>query len=177
MAAVVSAYTFSSALAGTMAAGVAVSCVTQTITATVSSVGTYSISTTANGVTFAGSGTFAGTGAQDIVLTATGTPTAAGSNSFTLNTTPSCSFTRIVNEPSSNGTSVASGSTTSTAGLGVGTTSQDANAILDITSTTQGVLLPRHTADPTGVAGMVYYNTTDHALKMYNGSAWITLTN
>jgi uncharacterized protein (UPF0333 family) len=74
-------------------------------------------------------------------------------------------------------TSVASGSTTSTAGLGVGTTSPDANAILDITSTTQGVLLPRHTADPTGVAGMVYYNTTDHALKMYNGSAWITLTN
>jgi uncharacterized protein (TIGR02145 family) len=57
-------------------------------------VGTYSISTTANGVTFAGSGTFAGTGAQNIVLTASGTPTAAGSNTFTLNTTPNCGFSR-----------------------------------------------------------------------------------
>ena len=81
-----------------MTAGVAVSGVTQTITATVTTVGTYSISTTANGVTFAGSGTFAGTGAQNIVLTATGTPTAATASpySYTLNTTPNCSFTRTV---------------------------------------------------------------------------------
>jgi uncharacterized protein (TIGR02145 family) len=77
-----------------MVAGVAVSGVTQTITATVTTVGTYSISTTANGVTFAGSGTFAGTGAQNIVLTASGTPTAGGSNTFTLNTTPNCGFSR-----------------------------------------------------------------------------------
>jgi hypothetical protein len=69
--------------------------VTQTITADVTTVGTYSISTTnANGVTFTGSGTFAGIGAQNIVLTASGTPTAAGSNTFTLNTTPNCSFSR-----------------------------------------------------------------------------------
>jgi uncharacterized protein (TIGR02145 family) len=82
-----------------MVAGIAVSGVTQTITATVTTVGTYSISTTANGVTFAGSGTFAGTGAQNIVLTASGTPTAAGSNSFTLNTTPNCSFSRTTLAP------------------------------------------------------------------------------
>ena len=74
-------------------------------------------------------------------------------------------------------TSVASGTTSSTAGIGVGTTSPNANAVLDITSTTQGVLLPRHTADPTNVVGMVYYNTTTHAVKVYNGSAWIALTN
>jgi hypothetical protein len=92
--AVVSGYSCSTASAGTMGAGVAVSGVTQTITATVTTVGTYSISTTANGVTFAGSGTFAGTGAQNIVLTASGTPTAAGSNTFTLNTTPNCGFSR-----------------------------------------------------------------------------------
>jgi hypothetical protein len=79
-----------------MTTGIAVSGVTQTLTATVTKVGTYSISTTANGVTFAGSGTFSATGAQNIVLTATGTPTAAGSNSFTLNTTPNCSFSRTV---------------------------------------------------------------------------------
>lgn len=92
----VSAYSCSTNSAGTMTTGSAVSGVTQTITATVTTVGTYSISTTANGVTFAASGTFAGTGAQTIVLTATGTPTAAGSNTFTLNTTPNCSFSRTV---------------------------------------------------------------------------------
>jgi uncharacterized protein (TIGR02145 family) len=99
--AVVSAYTCSTASAGTMILGTAVSGVTQTITATVTTVGTYSISTTANGVTFAGSGTFAGTGAQIIVLTATGTPTAATASpySYTLNTTPNCSFTRVVLSP------------------------------------------------------------------------------
>jgi uncharacterized protein (TIGR02145 family) len=97
--AVVSAYSCSTASAGTMTTGVSVSGVTQTITATVGAVGTYSISATANGVTFAGSGTFAGTGAQNIVLTATGTPTAAGSHSFTLNTTPNCSFSRTTLAP------------------------------------------------------------------------------
>ena len=96
---VVSAYDCSTASAGTMTEGVAVSGVTQTITATVTTVGTYSISNTSNGVTFAASGTFAGTGAQNIVLTATGTPTAAGSNSFTLNTTPNCSFSRTTLAP------------------------------------------------------------------------------
>ena len=74
-------------------------------------------------------------------------------------------------------TAVTSGTTSSSGGLGVGTTSPNANAVLDITSTTLGVLLPRHTADPTGVAGMIYYNTTDHAVKVYTGSAWIALTN
>ena len=78
-----------------MNAGFSVLGVTQTITATVTTVGNYSISATANGVTFAGAGTFAGTGAQNIVLTATGTPTAAGGNTFTLNTTPNCNFSRI----------------------------------------------------------------------------------
>ena len=73
--------------------------------------------------------------------------------------------------------SVNANAATSTAGIGVGTTSPNANAILDITSTTKGVLLPRHTADPTGVAGMVYYNTTAHEVRKYNGTAWIALTN
>ena len=111
--AVVSAYA-SSASAGTMTGGVAVSGVTQTITATVTTVGTYGITATANGVTFAASGTFAGTGAQNIVLTATGTPTATGDNTFTLNTTPNVNFIRTINaNPSSNGTAVVSAYTSS----------------------------------------------------------------
>jgi uncharacterized protein (TIGR02145 family) len=80
----------------------------------VTTVGTYDISTTANGVTFAASGTFAGTGDQTIVLTATGTPTAS---IFTLNTSPNCNFSRITNPPvdaSSNGTAVVSAYSCST---------------------------------------------------------------
>ena len=116
--AVVSGYSCSTASAGTMTAGVAVSGVTQTITATVTTEGTYIISTTANGVTFTGSGTYAGTGAQNIVLTATGTPTALGIYSFALNTTPNCSFTRAATDPSTNGTAVVSAYTCTTASAG-----------------------------------------------------------
>jgi hypothetical protein len=97
--AIVSAYTCSTASAGNMTAGVAVSGVTQTITANVTTAGTYIISTTANGVTFSGSGSLTVGSGQNIVLTATGTPTAAGSNTFTLNTTPNCSFLRTTLAP------------------------------------------------------------------------------
>ncbi len=99
--AIVSAYSCSTASAGTMSVGTTTTGqgVTQTITATVTTGGSYSISTTANGVTFSGTGTFAGTGSQNITLTATGTPTAAGSNTFTLNTSPNCSFSRTTLAP------------------------------------------------------------------------------
>lgn len=78
-----------------------------------------------------------------------------------------------------NGTtgSVASGTTTTTGGIGFGTTSPNANAVLDVTSTTKGVLLPKAATDPTGVEGMIYYNTTFDTVKLYNGTSWITLTN
>jgi uncharacterized protein (TIGR02145 family) len=91
--AVVSSY-ISASSAGTMTAGTAVTGVTQTITATVTKVGDYSITATANGVTFTGSGAFAGSGSQNIILTATGTPTAAGSNNFILNTSINLTFSR-----------------------------------------------------------------------------------
>jgi hypothetical protein len=107
--AVVSKYLCETASVGTMAKGVAVNGVTQTITATVSTIGTYSISTTANGVTFVGAGTFDRTGLQGVILTATGAPKAVGSHNFTLNTLPDCSFSRITNDPSSNGTAEISG--------------------------------------------------------------------
>lgn len=93
--AVVETYACNTALTGTMEVGVPVSGVTQTITAMVTAVGTYTISAIANGVTFAGTGTFIGTGTQEIVLTATGTPLSTGTHTFTLNTTPNCSFYRI----------------------------------------------------------------------------------
>jgi hypothetical protein len=103
--ATVSGFVCTTASAGTLTKGTAVSGVTQTITATVGTVGTYNITATANGVTFTGTGTFAGTGSQAIVLTASGTPAAAGSNSFTLSTTPGCSFTRNTIDVTSGGSS------------------------------------------------------------------------
>ncbi len=72
---------------------------------------------------------------------------------------------------------VASGSTTSTGKIGIGTTSPNANAILDVNSTTSGVLLPKAATDPTGVEGMIYYNTTSENVKLYNGTSWIALIN
>jgi len=140
--AVVSAYASASS-AGTMAAGVGVSGVTQTITATVTTVGTYDITATANGVTFAGSGTFAGTGAQSIVLTATGTPTYATTNTFTFNTIPSFSFSRTTTggDATSNGTAVVSGYTCTTASAGrliVGTPVSGVTQTITATVTTVG---------------------------------------
>lgn len=94
--AVVSAWVCDVASVGTMAYNTPITGVTQTVKATVVSKGSYSISVEVAGITFAGSGTFAATGQQNVVLTATGTPTSAGTKTFALNTTPSCSFDREV---------------------------------------------------------------------------------
>jgi hypothetical protein len=72
--------------------------------------------------------------------------------------------------------SAASGTTSSTGRIGIGTTSPNANAVLDVVSTTKGVLLPRSASDPTGAAGMVYYNTTTDQVRLHNGTMWVVLT-
>ena len=63
--------------------------------------------------------------------------------------------------------------------LGVGTSSPNANAILDVSSTTKAFMPPRMTtaqknsvASPT--AGMVVYDTDMASLSVYNGTAWTT---
>ena len=94
--AVVSGYTNANISTGTLTVGTAATGVTQTITATVTTVGSYTITVIANGITFTGSGTFTATGAQDIVLTAIGTPIVAETSNFVLNTMPSCTFSRII---------------------------------------------------------------------------------
>lgn len=71
-----------------------------------------------------------------------------------------------------------SGTTTSLGKIGIGTTSLDKNTLLEVASTTKGVLLPLATADFTAVQGMLYYNTATDTVKIYSGSTWITvLTN
>ena len=68
---------------------------TVTLNINVTTAGTYSISTpVSNGIPFSGSGTLTAVGAQTVVLTASGTPLAAGSTNFPVTVgTSTCSFT------------------------------------------------------------------------------------
>ena len=62
--------------------------------------------------------------------------------------------------------------------VGIGNTSPAASAILDITSTTRGVLLPRMTttqrnAISSPATGLIVYDATNNNLDYYNGSQWL----
>ena len=62
--------------------------------------------------------------------------------------------------------------------VGIGTTSPNASALLDLSSTSQGLLPPRMTtaqrdAIVTPPAGLMLYNTTTGQTEFYDGSAWI----
>lgn len=119
---VVSAYNCAGTDVGSLIVGQAASGVTHTVTATVTTAGTYNITTAAvNGVTYAGTGTFAGTGSQTITLTASGTPAATGATTFNLSGTPTCSFTVTVGNASSGGTGVVSGYACNSGSTDVGT--------------------------------------------------------
>ncbi len=66
-------------------------------------------------------------------------------------------------------------------GITIGGSSIAASAMLDISSTTKGVLLPRMTttqvnAISSPAAGLMVYNTTLNKLCFYNGSSWRQLT-
>ena len=64
--------------------------------------------------------------------------------------------------------------------LGIGTSSPDASALVDITSTTQGFLPPRMTttqrdAISSVATGLLIYNTTTDQWEGYNGTSWDSL--
>jgi uncharacterized protein (TIGR02145 family) len=81
---------------GVLNAGIG-SVATQEVTLTVTKKGSYNISTgVVNGVLFVDSGIFGSIGTKVITLTAYGNPTATGTFTYTLNTTPTCSFERTV---------------------------------------------------------------------------------
>lgn len=65
--------------------------------------------------------------------------------------------------------------------IGIGTNAPNAAALMEFSSTTQGVLLPRMTstqrdAISSAPAGLLVYNTTTNKLNFYNGSAWEAVT-
>jgi len=93
--AVIDSYICNTNEAGGMILGVPVSGVSQTITARVSTPGSYAITTTANGITFSAAGHFTATGDQKVVLQATGVPVSDGFHSFIIDTNgTTCSFRR-----------------------------------------------------------------------------------
>ena len=74
-----------------------------------------------------------------------------------------------------------SGTITTTGSVGIGTTSPNTNAALEIVSTSKGLLLPRLTTTERDVnisgapAGLMIFNTTDGKVQAYTGSAWVDL--
>jgi len=79
----------------------------------------------------------------------------------------------------SNGVERAIITTSGNVGIG-GATTPDSNAILQLNSTTQGLLPPRMTttqknAISTPPSGLVLYDTTTNKLCVYNGTSWIDL--
>tara|TARA_R110002073_G_scaffold57778_4_gene146664 strand:+ start:71432 stop:72526 length:1095 start_codon:yes stop_codon:yes gene_type:complete len=71
--------------------------------------------------------------------------------------------------------------TISFAQIGIGTTSPDASSVLDMTSTTKGVLIPRMTtvqraAIATPALGLQVYDTDSKAVWSYNGTEWVVGT-
>jgi hypothetical protein len=72
-------------------------------------------------------------------------------------------------------------STTAAGSLSVGVNTPNASALLDLTSTTKGLLLPRMTttqinAIASPAAGLTVYNTTLALICFYNGTAWQRVT-
>ena len=62
-------------------------------------------------------------------------------------------------------------------GLGIGTTSPNSSALLDVSSTTKGFLPPRMTttqrdAISSPAAGLTIFNTTTTKIETYDGSTW-----
>ena len=105
----------------------------QTITANVTAAGTYSLSAYSNGVTFAGNGTFAGTGSQTIELTASGTTKNVAGNYFIAlqNVSPGCDFNAPVYSNTSGGSAVITWNIAQT-GTGAPTSAQAAENNRDL---------------------------------------------
>lgn len=71
-------------------------------------------------------------------------------------------------------TVVTTGTTSSIGKVGLGTVTPDKNTIVDIVSTSKGVLLPISTTDLSTVQGMVYFNNSTNSFRLYT-SLWNTI--
>jgi hypothetical protein len=118
--------------------------------------------------------------------------TTTGTLSSGAITTTSVTATGAINGASVTATGAVSGASVTATGaisgasaiitgnVGIGTTTPDSNAILQLNSTTQGFLPPKMTttqknAISTPPSGLVVYDTTTNKLCVYNGTSWIDL--
>jgi hypothetical protein len=65
--------------------------------------------------------------------------------------------------------------------VGIGTTTPNSSAQLDVTSTTKGMLIPRmaeaeKTAILSPVQGLMIFNTTTNSFQYYNGVSWVNIS-
>ncbi len=65
--------------------------------------------------------------------------------------------------------------------VGIGTTTPNSSAQLDVTSTTKGMLIPRmaeaeKTAILSPVQGLMIFNTTTNSFQYYNGISWVNIS-
>lgn len=100
----------------------------------------------------------------------------ASTGPFTLN---DLLHTKVpfVMEPNSINFAFVTKASTGTANVGINTYTPNACAILDVTSTTKGFLLPRVTttqrnAIAAPIKGLLVYNTTTNQLEDYDGTVW-----
>jgi hypothetical protein len=106
-------------------------------------------------------------------------PPAANNFSSTWATIQQIGSSAIVNPWTLSGTNTY----TTTGNVGIGTTTPNASALLDLSSTTQGVLFPRMTASQRAaisnpVAGLIVYQTNANPGNyVYNGTSWDVLSN
>ena len=68
-----------------------------------------------------------------------------------------------------------------TGSMTIGAANADANAVLDVASTTKGLLLPRVpaatlTAMTTPTNGLIAYDSTNHVIKLRANGAWVSLS-
>lgn len=177
---IVSAYggagcTGSGTINGTMTQGVAVSGVTMSLYANVTTLGTYNLSAAQNGVTFTGSGTFTTLGCQLVTLTASGTPTAAGPFTWCTNTTPQGCSPATVQSAAPSGTVTAlncAGVTLSPAGYNPNGTAYSGTASVPYTGGNGGSYAAGSVAS-TGVTG---FTATWAAGTLATGAGSISIT-
>src|SRR3546814_2715503 len=70
---------------------------------------------------------------------------------------------------------------TASVNVGIGTTTPDASAVLDLTSTERGMLVPRMTsaqrsAISSPATGLLVYDTDVNSFWFYNGTAWTNIS-
>ena len=149
---------------------------TVSVSVNVTTIGTYSVTTTKNGMTFTGSGAFTTTGVQTIILNGTGIPTVGGDNIVPITAgTSTCNFTVKVGAPAVGTFGGAGGACTGTVVNGtytVGTPLVGTTNTIDIpvTVTTPGVFsISTNIVGGISFSASGTFSTTGNVIVTLNG--------